>query len=112
MKRLLEIDWKIEEVVMMIIIHAHIHVKKEARSDFLRLTEDLVKNSQAEEGNISYKLYEDTEKSNVFVMVEEWKDEDAVEFHFETAHFKAFGEASQGKLEEAPEVVKYTASRQ
>ncbi|RSL33319.1 antibiotic biosynthesis monooxygenase [Salibacterium salarium] len=96
----------------MIIIHAHIKVKPDCRLDFLERTKELVKQSQAEEGNISYKLYEDTEDSNTFVMVEEWKDEDAVAYHFETPHFKDFGKLSEELLQEPPHVIKYDAAPQ
>lgn len=75
----------------MYIIHAHIKVKPEFRQPFLEDVKNLVKGSQAEDGNISYQLYEDTTQANSFVMLEEWVDAAAVEFHFSTPHFKEFG---------------------
>ncbi|MBM7661948.1 quinol monooxygenase YgiN [Bacillus mesophilus] len=91
----------------MIVIHAHILVKSEHREGFLKEVANLVKESQAEQGNISYQLYEDTSQANKFVMLEEWKDADAVTFHFNTPHFKDFGKMAQNYFQEAPRVAKY-----
>lgn len=82
----------------MIIIHAFIKVKPIYRDRFLELADDVMKGSKAEEGNISYHLYEDTKEDNTFVMVEEWKDQDAVKFHFQTDHFKSFKDNSEELL--------------
>lgn len=49
---------------------------------------ELIEKSRAEEGNISYGLYEDIENLNVLTFIEEWKDMDAVNFHNSTEHFK------------------------
>lgn len=96
----------------MIIIHAHIVVKEEFRESFLNDVVNLVDQSQAEEGNISYQLYEDTTKPNQFVMVEEWKDADAVTFHFNTPHFKDFGKMAANYFQEPTRVDKYEATKQ
>jgi quinol monooxygenase YgiN len=91
----------------MVIIHAHILVKAEHRVGFLKEVVNLVEQSQAEEDNISYQLYEDTSQPNKFVMLEEWKDEDAITFHFNTPHFKEFGKMAQSYFQEAPRVAKF-----
>ncbi|WP_246941569.1 putative quinol monooxygenase [Bacillus pinisoli] len=96
----------------MIVIHAHIFVKEASRNEFLRDVVSLVENSQAEEGNISYQLYEDTTKPNKFVMLEEWKDAEAVTFHFNTPHFKEFGKMAKEYFQEPAQVVKYEAVKQ
>ncbi|WP_456279166.1 putative quinol monooxygenase [Bacillus sp. AK128] len=96
----------------MIIIHAHIFVKAEHREGFLNDVINLVQQSQAEEGNISYQLYEDTSKANKFVMLEEWKDAEAVNFHFNTPHFKEFGKMAEQYFQEPPRVNKYEATSQ
>ncbi|WP_246031862.1 putative quinol monooxygenase [Salibacterium salarium] len=56
-------------------------VKSDVRHTFLDRTKELVKQSQLEEGNISYKLYQDTDNPNAFVMIEEWKDQHSVDYH-------------------------------
>jgi quinol monooxygenase YgiN len=78
----------------MIIIHALFQVKPEHREVFLTATRPLVAGSQAEEGNISYNLLENLQKPNRFMMIEEWKDQQAVDFHNQTEHFTHFGSIS------------------
>jgi quinol monooxygenase YgiN len=91
----------------MNIIHAYIKVKPEYRNDFLEEAKNLVRDSQQEEGNISYRLYEDTEHPNTFVMLEEWKDMKAIEYHNQTPHYKNFGKNAGQFLQEPPRAVKY-----
>ncbi|MFB5269746.1 putative quinol monooxygenase [Paenibacillus enshidis] len=74
----------------MIIIHADLKVLAEKRETFLALMQGLVKASQAEEGNQRYTLMQDVEDENSFTVVEEWKDQAAVDFHNQTAHFQSF----------------------
>nr|WP_250620992.1 putative quinol monooxygenase [Bacillus subtilis] len=56
-----------------------IHPEKE--TVFLEEINALMTASQAEEGNVSYKLFKDTDKENTFLMVEVWKDDAAVQSH-------------------------------
>ncbi|MDM5299936.1 putative quinol monooxygenase [Bacillus pumilus] len=74
----------------MMIIHAGMTIHPEKETVFLEEINELIKASQAEEGNISYKLLKDTEKENAYLMVEVWKDEAAVQRHNASAHFQAF----------------------
>lgn len=74
----------------MIIIHAHLKVKPERREEFLEMTRALIAGSQAEEGNIMYRLFEEAGNPNSFVMVEKWKDQAAIDFHNQTDHFQSF----------------------
>ena len=74
----------------MIIIHAGFHINPVKKAAFLDEVRPLIAASRAEEGNISYNLMKDTEKDNVYTMVEVWKDEAAVESHNTSAHFTSF----------------------
>ncbi|WP_078546164.1 putative quinol monooxygenase [Litchfieldia alkalitelluris] len=94
----------------MNIIHAYIKIKPEYREEFLEKVRDLVKNSQAEEGNISYKLYEETTEQNAFVMLEEWKDKAAIEYHFQTPHFTEWGKISKDFYSEPTKVLQFEAT--
>ena len=82
----------------MIIIHAYLKVAAEHRDAFLQQAKAVVAGSNAEEGNISYRLYEDAEEPNAFVMVEKWKDQQAIEVHEKTPHFLGFVSGIQGML--------------
>ncbi|ADU31021.1 putative quinol monooxygenase [Evansella cellulosilytica] len=96
----------------MHIIHAHIHVKEEKRDAFLEEVKPLITGSQAEEGNITYRLYEDTEAPNQFVMLEEWVDQKAIDIHNETEHFKNFGKKAKDYFKQAPEVKVFAVTEQ
>ncbi|MQR97485.1 putative quinol monooxygenase [Fictibacillus phosphorivorans] len=57
------------------------------------LREELIKVVQAsrnEEGCISYTLHESTENPETFVFYEKWRDEDALNRHIDSQHYKAY----------------------
>lgn len=72
------------------IIHARFQLQPEQEQAFLEEIRSLVVASRAERGNISYDLMKDTEKENVYTMVELWTDSSAVEEHNKSVHFTAF----------------------
>ena len=74
----------------MIIIHAEMKVNSAVESEFLESVKELIEASRSEEGNVSYKLFKDTEQENTYLMIEEWKDQEAVASHNTSAHFQAF----------------------
>lgn len=71
----------------MIKIVANNYVKPEAKEEFLELVQDLVAESQKEEGCISYVLFEDITDPTHLTFIEEWKDEDAIKIHNDSKHF-------------------------
>lgn len=74
----------------MIIIHAEMKVNRELEAEFLESVKKLIEASRAEQGNESYKLLKDTEQDNTYLMVEQWKDQEAVGLHNASSHFQAF----------------------
>lgn len=74
----------------MIIIHATFHINPAKEELFLKEIQPLIAASRAENGNISYRLQKDTEKENVYTMVEVWQDLQSVGSHNSSAHFTAF----------------------
>ncbi|AKG34636.1 putative quinol monooxygenase [Paenibacillus durus] len=50
----------------------------------------LVTPSRSEEGCIKYVLHQSIENNAVFVFYEIWKDEESINFHIETDHYKQF----------------------
>ncbi len=59
------------------------------RDEFLAIAKPLIAGSQSEAGNISYILHEDINNPNILTFIEEWKDQDAIDFHNATPHFTA-----------------------
>lgn len=75
---------------MSITINA-ILTAKPGKEDALR--EELIKvvhASREEEGCISYTLHESTENPETFVFYENWLDEDALNRHIESHHYKNY----------------------
>ena len=80
-----------EPVIIKKVIIAKVEIKSDMTEEFVDGTVDLIEKSREEEGCISYSLYGDTEDAAKYVFVEEWKDQAAIDFHFDTDHFKNFG---------------------
>ncbi|MCC8133722.1 MAG: antibiotic biosynthesis monooxygenase [Tannerellaceae bacterium] len=90
----------------MITIVAKAIVKEGKREEFIQTVQPMIQGSQAEEGNISYNLFEDLDNKNVLSFIEQWKDLAAIDFHNNTPHFLA-GVAGIENLVESLEITKY-----
>ena len=86
------------------IICAQVFIKADKVDAFLAATKDLIEKSNAEEGCISYALYQDPHDRTKFLFFEEWKNQAAVDFHFSTEHFQKFG-ATLEECASAPAVI-------
>lgn len=58
----------------------------------------LVKDTQKEPACFQYELYQDVESPNVFIMLEEWENEDGIKSHAESNHFLAFLKKSEALM--------------
>ena len=92
-----------------LIIAASVKIKPEKVSEFIEQTKSLIESSRAEEGCISYTLYQSPTDSTVFIFFEEWKDQAAIDFHFNTPHFKNFAPISQDCASEPTKLKIYEA---
>ena len=86
----------------MIHILASFEVKNDKLSDFIKLCNELIKESRAEEGCVSYHLQQNTEKENHLVFVEEWKSNEAIEKHNSSEHFTRIVPLLVEMCEDAP----------
>jgi quinol monooxygenase YgiN len=50
----------------------------------------LVDTSVTESGCLAYEIYQPKNQPNEYVMIEEWQDEDALDQHQNSAHYKHF----------------------
>lgn len=72
-------------------IVATLTIKNEADKDELvKALHAVVDGTRTEEGNIAYVLHQDVNNPMVYVIIEVWKSQDAINTHNETPHFKAF----------------------
>ena len=71
----------------MIKIVAKNYVKPECLQAFKDTAKELIDKSRAEEGNIFYTLNVSKNDPNTLVFIENWKDQEAINFHNKTDHF-------------------------
>ncbi|MDR7072481.1 putative quinol monooxygenase [Fictibacillus barbaricus] len=95
----------------MIIIHAGFQVLKEKEEEFLDEIYKLVDASREESGNVSYHLLKDTEKTNAYLMVEVWRDHEAVQSHNGSEHLTTFLEKAKLYLSAPADVNVYDANQ-
>jgi quinol monooxygenase YgiN len=74
----------------MKIITVHCYAKPETRSELIALCKEMIAPSRAESGCLYYSLFQDFAEENHFFFYEEWKDQSAIDFHMQTAHYKEF----------------------
>ena len=68
----------------MILATLKMIVRPERRSDLLETLRGMLEPARVERGCLSYRLYEDVEDRNAFVLVEEWKTQKDLERHLNT----------------------------
>ena len=76
----------------MLILLVNIHVKREHIDAFQQATIENASNSRKEPGVARFDFLQDTDDPAHFVLVEAYRDRDAVAAHKLTAHFLAFAE--------------------
>jgi quinol monooxygenase YgiN len=91
----------------MIVLHASFPIDPDSRDRALDLVDDLVEQSQAEDGLIDYRATTDVQNPNVVRFFEQYEDEAALESHTQTEHFQTFEEALPDLLDGEPEVVRF-----
>jgi quinol monooxygenase YgiN len=74
----------------MVILHASVVVKPEARERWLALLDAVTPPSRAEDACQSYVVYEAVETPNAFIFIEEWASLEGLYAHFQTPHFTEF----------------------
>jgi quinol monooxygenase YgiN len=73
-------------------IIARVYIKSGRENDFISAAKTMIENSNKEEGCLGYMLYQDPYEKTDFIFVESYKDQAAIDFHFGTDYFKAFGD--------------------
>ena len=91
------------------LIAAKISVKPDQVKAFIEATPAILAASRAEPGCVSYTMYQNPHEPASFFFFEQWKDQAAIDAHFATPHFKAFGEQIKNMVAAPPEIVIYDA---
>jgi quinol monooxygenase YgiN len=94
----------------MIVVVGRVRTDALRREELIRIGQALAAASRAEQGCISYALYEDTEVANDFVFLEEWESEEALQRHFATPHVARFMKAVPAVLLTPPDARFHTVA--
>ena len=95
----------------MIIVTATITGKPGKRDELIFRSQDVIKSTRLEQGNISYELLASTEDEDVLLMFEKWENREVLDAHMQTEHFKAFGAAIEDLMAKELEIVIYSADK-
>ena len=91
---------KIKRFIMQkLSIVAKLVVNSELKYSILESILKCAEQSKKEEGNIRYDVTEDISNPNIFIIIEEWASQEAIDFHNSSSHFKDLIEAISGKAE-------------
>jgi quinol monooxygenase YgiN len=92
----------------MIVVVGRVQTDSEKRAELVRIGQAVARASRQESGCISYRVYEDTERENEFVFVEEWESDEALRRHFATSHIGEFMRAIPAAVVAPPDVKFHT----
>ncbi len=95
----------------MIVTVGRVTSDAEKRDELVRVGQAVARASREEDGCISYRVYEDTEREHEFVFVEEWESEEALQRHFATPHVAEFMGSVLGAIVGPPDVKFHTVAR-
>jgi quinol monooxygenase YgiN len=99
-----------DESGMMIV--AKISVKPEKVKAFIEAAKEIIEKSNKEPGCKSYQLYQDPYNSTKFVFVEEYRNQAAIDAHFASDYFKAFGPKIADMVQEPAKIKIITVSKE
>lgn len=88
----------------MILINVRFKPLPENVENFRELVDEFTQASRAEEGNLFFNWYRDTDNPDEYILVEGFKD-DAAEAHVNSRHFKDAQEFFPTILKETPTII-------
>jgi len=95
----------------MIMVTAKITAKPDEKDEIISKAQDLIDSSRFEPGCISYNLYASTEEENVLLMLEQWENQEVLQLHMQTEHFKAFNASIENILENEVNIAVYSVDK-
>jgi len=88
----------------MIAVIAKLAVKEDKVEEAIALLKDLTAKVAEEKGTLAYSMNREKAKPNVIVMIERYRDKEALTLHGSSEHFKAFSAQIGGLLTAKPEI--------
>lgn len=72
----------------MIKVFAKLELKENKMEEFRDLVIELIAETRNENGCMTYQLFQDVNKQNVFTFTEEWVNQEALQSHLHSKHFQ------------------------
>lgn len=76
----------------MITLNVFFNIKPEMRTEFLKVLNNMVVESNKENGCHIYKLWQDTMNENSYALIELWENKEVLIKHQQTPHWIAFND--------------------
>jgi len=93
-------------------ITARLSIKPDKVKEFIATAKEMIEKSNKESGCKFYQLYQDPFNSNRFIFVEEYKNQAAVDAHFASDYFKAFGPKMNEFVQEPGKIKVITVAKE
>lgn len=74
----------------MITVQSTFHLAPETRDEALDLMRDMVRLCNKEHGCLNYEYFEGLTDTNQVVLLQEWKNADCLQGHYQTSHMEDF----------------------
>ena len=91
----------------MIIVNVFVSVKPEMTEEFIKATKENAKNSINEPGIIRFDFIRQADSSSDFLLVEAYKNEDAISRHKQTAHYNIWKNTVENMMSAPRKSIKY-----
>lgn len=72
----------------MITVVSKAIIKSGVKKQYIEVSDELIKETRKEKGNISYELYEDINNNNIMTFIEDWENKESLDNHKNSIHFK------------------------
>jgi (4S)-4-hydroxy-5-phosphonooxypentane-2,3-dione isomerase len=92
----------------MLVIQVNVHVNDDQIEQFIKATEENVKNSVLETGVARFDFFQNQEEPTRFILIEAYRDENAPTRHKETEHYKKWKAAVEPMMSEPRFSIKYS----
>ncbi len=89
-------------------VTAKIKAKNGEKDKIIEKAQDLIESTRLESGCISYNLFASTEDNNTLMMLEKWENQNVLNSHMQTEHFKEFGKSIEELLAENLKIYVYS----
>ncbi len=95
----------------MIVVTGRVAIPAESSEQFRALAAEMCAASRSDDGCIGYRCYEDLEQPGRYVVIEEWRDDEALQSHFAQPHTGKFMGALIPMLGEPADALFHTVAR-